>query len=146
VAPGLSQGDANSVIRDGRQKEAQIRQLGQEIRRPQVQAQVEQIADIVDSIYADFEQHPKDIGRLPDFSHTYLEPLVNVLNRYVALSSRAMAPSDDPTLTKIEHELLPAVETNFRTLYKQLAQDDIVDLDAASAGLQAMLELGSPSS
>jgi 5-bromo-4-chloroindolyl phosphate hydrolysis protein len=142
VAIGMTQAEANRVIREGESKVAQIRALAQSIPRKPVQRRVQRIAGMADNIYADFKDDPKDISQIPDFATTYLDPLVKVLQQYTRLASRPMASQSD-TLAKIEDDVLPKVETAFGGLYKQLVEDDVVDLDAASEGLKSLMDIGS---
>ena len=141
VAIGMTRAEANRVIREGQAKVGQSRALGQSIPRQQVRARVQRIADMADNIYADFRDDPKDISQMPDFASTYLDPLIRVLQQYTRLASRPVA-TDDATLAKIENDVLPKVETAFGGLYKQLVEDDVVDLDAASEGLKSLTDIG----
>lgn len=142
VVPGMTRADVNQVIRQGEGKAGQIRSLAQSIPKAAVRSQVLRIANTVDNIYADFQQDPKDIAQVPDFAGSYLDPLINVLDRYVRLADRPIGPQGNQTLATIEHDVLPQVETNFSGIYQQLVNDDVVDLEAASAGLKALVDLG----
>jgi 5-bromo-4-chloroindolyl phosphate hydrolysis protein len=138
----MTRGDVSRVITEGRARVAQIQTLASQIHRPDVRAHVLKTASIAGDIYADFQQRPIDIGRIPDFATTYLDPLINVLSRYVRLSAVESGGQRDPTITNIEQNLLPKVETSFDGLYRQLMQDDVTNLDAASEGLKTLLDLG----
>jgi 5-bromo-4-chloroindolyl phosphate hydrolysis protein len=142
LAPGVTRGDLNRIIHDGRGRVAQIQALGGQIHQTAVRTRVQRIASIAGDMYADFEQRPKDMGRIPDLGTTYLDPLINVLNRYVRLSSVESGGKQDETIGHVENDLLPKVETSFEGLYRQLMQDDVTDLDAASEGLKSLLDLG----
>lgn len=142
VVAGMTRGDFRRMLREGSDRSRQIRDLAAQIPKRSVQAQVLHIADTVDNIYADFKDDPKDVMQVPDFAQSYLDPLIGVLRQYVRLAPRSGGAGADATITKIEGDLLPAVEKNFDGMYHQLMQNEVVDLDAASEGLKSLLDLG----
>jgi hypothetical protein len=142
LAPGVTHADLNRIIHDGRGRVAQIATLGEQIHQTDTRTRVLRIASIAGDMYDDFQQRPKDMGRIPDLGTTYLDPLINVLNRYVRLSAVESGGKQDETIAKVENDLLPKVQTSFEGLYRQLMQDDVTDLDAASEGLKSLLDLG----
>jgi 5-bromo-4-chloroindolyl phosphate hydrolysis protein len=142
VAPGLTHADVSRVLQEGKDRLGQIQELAGQVPKRDVRAQVSRIAEIVGNIYADFKSRPSDINQVPDFAPTYLDPLINVLTRYVRLAAVEGNSKNDATLAQIESDLLPKVESNFNRLYHQLLSADVVDLDAASEGLKSLLDLG----
>lgn len=146
VAPGVTRADLKQALRDGEQRTQRIRQLAQSIPSNDVRARVLRIASTANDIYADVRQDPKDLSKIPDFATTYLDPFIGVLDHYTRLVARGSPAGADSTIQSIENMLLPKVETTFGGLYGQLASDDVVDLDAASEGLKAVLDLGTPPS
>jgi 5-bromo-4-chloroindolyl phosphate hydrolysis protein len=141
VLPGMSDADVRLSVKRGRDTVGRIQQSAAQIQKPAVKANVLKICSIANDILTDFQQDPKDVIHAPNFLDDMLNPLANVVDRYVRLAAHGSEAGADATLTKIETDLFPTVEKNFSGLYRQLVEDDVIDLDAASEGLKALTDL-----
>ena len=137
---GMSAAEFRRALAETRGKAARVREQGDKVRRPAMQAQIGKICQVTDYILSDFQSDPKDL-KSAGFSLNYiLDATVVILDKYASLTARGLS-AEDPSLTRIEREVLPQVEKSLRLLNENIQKDEMLDLDVAISVLKQTLEL-----
>jgi 5-bromo-4-chloroindolyl phosphate hydrolysis protein len=137
---GMSAAEFRRALAETRAKAARVREQGDKVHRPAMQAQIGKICQVTDYILSDFQSDPKDL-KSAGFSLNYiLDATVVILDKYASLTARGLS-AEDPSLTRIEREVLPQVEKSLRLLNENIQKDEMLDLDVAISVLKQTLEL-----
>lgn len=129
-----------SVIKEGEERLKKIRQLSFKINDRRTKEKVDKIIDVTERIFDDIKKDPKDAKPAKKFLTYYLDSTVNILEKYIDISSKRLSsPEINATLTKVETILDTIVEA-FEKLLEKLLENDIIDLDTEISVLESTIK------
>lgn len=140
IADGLSDSDRRQALAETRRKLATIRKTGAQIKKPSVLAEVSRIGAVFDSILLELDKDPKDIKDARFFLNYVLDTTQLLLDRYISFTTAGVT-SAGASLTRIETEVLPEIETSLRRFNENLRKDEVMDLDVTISVLKQTLQL-----
>jgi 5-bromo-4-chloroindolyl phosphate hydrolysis protein len=127
------------VIVTGRKKAKKMIKLADRIDDADVKKKVQAITDIIEKIYKNFQDDPKDIRAARQFLNYYLDAALKVVNQYVELSGKSSRGEHRESLVKAE-ELLNKIETAFDKQLTKLYEDDFMDFDTEMQVLELSMK------
>ncbi len=129
VCDGITRGQLNSIIADGKKKVDTIRSFKSTIKNPIVIADINEICIIAESIFDDFKKDPKDIKGARKFLSYYLDATVKIVAKYSELAnSMSVSDSSREVLSRTEANLKKIRDT-FDEQLEKLLHDDFFDLN-----------------
>ena len=116
---------AEASLREAARAITAIEQARLEIRQPELDKRLDDIAALAQQILERVENDPRDLWRARRFLTVYLEGVQRVVEGYAKTHGRVAAPELDQ---RFRHAL-ETVETAFREQHQVLLERDIEDLD-----------------
>lgn len=136
----LTQPQIDQMINDGKRQVAAIKQAGKAIEGPIVRAKVDDICQVADEIFDDFQKDPKDIKAARKFLNYYLSSTAKVVNLYAELSNKSHFSNDERATLDRAERILEQIEATFHKQLNKLLADDYLDLDTELAVLEATMK------
>lgn len=133
--------DLDASLQEGRRKLAIIDSYGKKIPDAATKAKVKAICESIERILAEIKRDPPDLKAARQFLSYYLDSTVTILDKYVTLSSQAVA---DPGIRESLGRVERALETINLAFGKQLARllsNDLLDLDTELSLLEKTMEM-----
>jgi 5-bromo-4-chloroindolyl phosphate hydrolysis protein len=125
----------------GEKKHAAIRALARRIRKPSILARIREIDVAVEKILGVIRKDPSKLRPARQFLDYYLEATIQILTRYVDISSQGLKdPTIQASLTRVEG-MLGTIKDAFDAQLAKLLTDDVMDLDAALETLKQTIEM-----
>jgi 5-bromo-4-chloroindolyl phosphate hydrolysis protein len=130
-----------AALQEGSRKLEEIRRLEKLVRKASAIAQIKDIEAIIGKILAKVEQDPGSLRQAHQFLGYYLDSTINILNKYVGLSSQDVEDADiGKSLAKVE-SMLQTIRDAFEKQLARLLSSDAMDLDAELATLEQTIKM-----
>jgi hypothetical protein len=133
--------DLESALQEGRRKLAEIRSYGRKIPDAPTKAKVDAICESIERIFAEIKRDPVDLKIARQFLSYYLDSTMNILDKYVTISSQVVS---DPGIRESLERVERALDTINLAFGKQLARllsNDVFDLDTELSLLEKTMEM-----
>ncbi len=125
----------------GEKKHAAIRALARRIRKPSILAQIREIDTAVEKILDVIRKDPSKLRAARQFLDYYLEATIQILTRYVDISSQGLKDATiQASLARVEG-MLGTIKDAFDAQLAKLLTDDVMDLDTALETLKQTIEM-----
>ncbi|MDD4296892.1 MAG: 5-bromo-4-chloroindolyl phosphate hydrolysis family protein [Ruminiclostridium sp.] len=136
VCDGITRGELNKIVRNGREQVKHIEDIALKIMKHNVRVDILEICTTANDIFDDFVKDPNDIKIARRFILYYLDTTERIVTKYFQLG-KAPYLSDDAkkTLQNVE-QTLGMIKETFRRQLKKLTENDVLDLDAEVKVLQ----------
>lgn len=136
VCDGITRGELNKIVRNGREQVKRIEDIALKIMKHNVRVDILEICTTANDIFDDFVKDPNDIKIARRFILYYLDTTERIVTKYYQLG-KAPYLSDDAkkTLQNVE-QTLGMIKDTFRRQLKKLTENDVLDLDAEVKVLQ----------
>lgn len=136
VCDGITRGELNKIVRNGREQVKRIEDIALKIMKHNVRVDILEICTTANDIFDDFVKDPNDIKIARRFILYYLDTTERIVTKYYQLG-KAPYLSDDAkkTLQNVE-QTLGMIKDTFKRQLKKLTENDVLDLDAEVKVLQ----------
>ncbi|HNR88989.1 MAG TPA: 5-bromo-4-chloroindolyl phosphate hydrolysis family protein [Spirochaetota bacterium] len=141
LSGGVSQSDLRATLAEGSRKLNEMRSYGMRIRNAEVKRKVYDICAVVERIYDNFKKDPKDIKAAKQFLSYYFDAVINILKRYVELSSQPVQSAEVKASLEKAEGILDSIHRAFEAQYDKLLRDDVLDLETEIKVLKNMITM-----
>ncbi|KJR40883.1 5-bromo-4-chloroindolyl phosphate hydrolysis protein [Candidatus Magnetoovum chiemensis] len=137
---GLSYDIIQITLKEGKDKVANLQNLGASIEKQSVRAKVIEICEIANKILDNIEKNPEDVKSAKKFFSYYLDATITILNKYSEITKhKAKGSNIDTTIDKVE-SILDTIKEAFEKQHSKLYENDVIDLDTEISVLEQTLK------
>ncbi len=130
IQGGVTPEVLEQTLKEGRERIKLMRGYIPRVKKTEIKAKLERICVLIEKIYEDFQQDPKDIKAARQFLNYYFDASVQIINRYTELQKQSgISKNVERSLEKVEN-LLDTIEKTFEKQLARLLEDDVLDLDS----------------
>jgi 5-bromo-4-chloroindolyl phosphate hydrolysis protein len=130
-----------AALQEGSRKLSEIERIEKQVRKPSMSSQIKDIEGIIGKILAKIGNDPASLKQAHQFLGYYLDSTLNILNKYVELSSQNVEDENiKKSLAKAE-SMLQTIRDAFEKQLGRLLSDDAMDLDAELATLEQTIKM-----
>ncbi|MFC1670250.1 5-bromo-4-chloroindolyl phosphate hydrolysis family protein [Spirochaetota bacterium] len=137
---GITPKMVKGIIKKGRKKLAKMRRITKKAEDKAVRYKMENICHVVEKVFEDFEEDPKDIKGAKQFLNYYLDATLQIMDKYAVLSKNISNKERKKSLKKVE-KLMGDIEEAFENQLSRLYDDDFLHLDSEVKVLEKTLEM-----
>ncbi len=130
VCDGITRGELNRIVRDGKAQVSRIEDVGLKIMNHKVRIEVLEICTAANDIFNNFITDPLDIKTSRRFLLYYLDTTERIVSKYYELSKSTYLSDDAKKTLKNVESTLVLIKDSFRSHLKKLTDNDIMDLEA----------------
>jgi 5-bromo-4-chloroindolyl phosphate hydrolysis protein len=136
VYEGLTRGELNSIVRNGKEQVKRIEDIGLKIMKHDVRINILEICTTSNDIFDGFIKDPGDVRVARRFILYYLDTTERIVTKYYQLSQALYLSEDAKATLKNVEQTLGMIKDTFRRQLKKLTENDVLDLDAEVKVLQ----------
>jgi len=131
----------HTVLKEGRQKLAQMHTLSRAIKNVNLNKQIQRICGISEKIFATVKQRPERVRVALQFSTYYLDTTLKIMHKYIELSEHQAYSADIKDSLKKVEQMLNEIETSFEKQLVTVLSDDVSALSAEMSMLQETIDV-----
>lgn len=140
-ALGINREDFDEALTTGSRKLVQLRKAASRVGDTRVRSKANGVCDAAARILSEIRQDPADLRKARNFLDYYLDATINVVERYVSLSGRAVrTPEMESALHRAE-ESLDTIRAAYDKQLAQLLENDVMDLDVELRVLERTIKM-----
>jgi 5-bromo-4-chloroindolyl phosphate hydrolysis protein len=133
--------DLAASLADGKRKLDEIRGFQKQIAGGAVTAEVNEICVVVQKILAEVKRDPGDLKAARQFLSYYLDATINILRKYVTLSSQNTKDEGIVGSLKRTETMLDTIHRAFEKQLARLLSNDVMDLDIELSLLEKTINM-----
>lgn len=133
--------DLASSLADGRKKLLEIEDHGKLIKNRAVNAKVDALCVTVRKILAEIKRDPEDLKIARQFLSYYLDATINILDKYVKLTSQNVTDAGISNSLKRVESMLDTIGAAFEKQLARLLNNDVMDLDTELSLLEKTIQM-----
>ncbi len=138
---GITKSQYEEILKEGESNLNILYSYQKNIKNKIIAGKIQEIIDVIEKIFDDLRKDPKDIKAAKQFLNYYLITTINIIKKYIDLSSHNVKSNKvDNTLKRVE-TLLDTIKTAFEKQLEKLLSDDILDLDSEIKVLEQTIKL-----
>ncbi len=133
--------DLETSLNEGKRKLDEIVYFRKQIKAMVITEKVSSICTTVEKILAEVKRDPGDLQAARQFLSYYLDATINILNKYVKLSSQNVSDSGITTSLKRVETMLDTINKAFEKQLTRLLSNDVMDLDTELSLLEKTINM-----
>lgn len=140
-AQGISREEFDQALTTGTRKLVQLRKVAARVGDSRIRSKANGVCDAAARILSEIRQDPADLRKARNFLDYYLDATINVVDRYVSLSGRAVrTPEMESALQRAEASL-DTIRSAYDKQLMQLLENDVMDLDVELRVLERTIKM-----
>lgn len=129
------------VVRMGRDRARTLRRAAYQVHDRDLRAQVTELSEITELIFAELERDPADIPGAYRFLDYTVDAAVEAVRRYIRLQELASTQERIQKALEEFPQLMNAILASFRQQHERLVSDDVLDFEVDNEVLRKMIEM-----
>jgi hypothetical protein len=141
VAPGVTLERAKQLLDDGFAQAERFREVASRVRDKKIQAKVEEMAQVIEDLFKNFEKEPAILISLHGFLTDHLNRAYEIISGYAKLS--AMPHLDTATLRKMSSTVrtIDEIADAIKGQYLHIVSEKVAALETAGKVFQSIMDV-----